>query len=124
MPLSAASSLVEEFKAAGAVRAQHSARDLQAPDGRFATARIDVTLANIDPIVAKDDGLWPQVRRGLSFSVTVLLTSVTWIVFGLCVVLPWAVVGYGGYRLFKRLAPSSASPPVAPAPVPPTPPSA
>jgi uncharacterized membrane protein len=124
MPLSAASSLVEKFKAAGAVRAQHSARDLQAPDGRFATARIDVTLANIDPIVAKDDGLWPQVRRGLSFSVTVLLTSVTWIVFGLCVVLPWAVVGYGGYRLFKRLAPSSASPPVAPAPVPPTPPSA
>jgi hypothetical protein len=108
VPLSSAAAIVEKFKAAGIVRAQHAVRDLQAPDGKFATARLDVTLANTDPIVAKDDGLWPQVRRGLSVSVAVLLTSVTWIVFGLCVVVPWAAVGYGGYRLFRRLAPRPA----------------
>ena len=115
VPLSQAPALVEKFKAAGVVRVQQSSRDLQAPDGRFATARLDVTLSNTDLIVAKDDGLWPQVRRGLSFSVTVLLMSVTWVVFGLCVVLPWAVVGYGGYRLFRRLFPRpvAAPPPAA-----------
>jgi hypothetical protein len=121
VPLSAAASLVEKFKTAGAVRAQHAVRDLQAPDGRYATARIEVKLANVDPIVARDDGLWPQVRRGLSVSVAVLLTSVTWAVFGLCVVLPWAVIGYGGYRLFRRLAPRPA---VATPVTPPAPPAA
>jgi hypothetical protein len=62
-----------------------------------------VTLSNTDLIVPKDDGVWPQVRRGLTVSVSVLLMSVTWVVFGLCVVLPWALVGYGGYRLMRRL---------------------
>jgi hypothetical protein len=28
---------------------------------------------------------------------------VTWVVFGLCVVLPWAVVGFLGYRLVRWL---------------------
>ena len=92
-----------KVKSAGTVRVQQSARDPQAPDGKYATARLDVTLSNTDLIVAKDDGLWPQVRRGLSVSVSVLLMSVTWVVFGLCVVLPWALVGYGGYRLVRRL---------------------
>ncbi len=113
VPLSAAPSLVEKFKSAGIVRVQQSAGDPQAPDGRFATARLDVTLSNADLIVAKDDGLWPQVRRGLSLSVAVLLMSVTWVVFGLCVVLPWAAVGYGGYRLFRRLDPRPVAPPPA-----------
>ena len=39
-----------------------------------------------------------------------------WVVFGLCVVLPWALVGYGGYRVVRRLsrpAAASATPPAA-----------
>jgi hypothetical protein len=115
VPLSAASALVEKVKAAGIVRVQQAAQDQQAPDGKLATARLDVTLSNTDLIVAKDDGLWPQVRRGLSLSALVLLTSVTWVVFGLCVVLPWAMVGYGGYRLFRWLVPKGAAAPAAPA---------
>ncbi len=116
VPLAAAAGLVERVKSAGTVRAQQTARDPQAPDGKYATARVDVTLSNADLIVAKDDGLWPQVRRGLSYSASVLLTSVTWVVFGLCVVLPWAVVGYLAYRLLRRLF--RPTPPPAPAPVP------
>ena len=103
VPLPAAASLVERFKADRKVRVHQSSRDPQAPDGRYATARLDVTLSNAELIVPRDDGLWPQVRKGLSYSVAVLLTSVTWVVFGLCVVLPWAVVGYAGYRLVRRL---------------------
>jgi hypothetical protein len=118
VPLTAAPSVVEKIKSAGAVRLQQSTRDQQAPEGRYATARFDVTLSNTDLIVPTDDGLWTQVRRGLTYSVSVLLMSVTWVVFGLCVVLPWGVVGYGGYRLFRRFAP----PPSEAAPPPPAPP--
>ena len=103
VPLAAAAGVVEKFKAAGTVRLAESTRDPQSPDGKYARARLDVTISTPDRIVA-DDGLWPPVRRGLSYSASVLLTSVTWVVFGLCVVLPWAVVGYVGYRVVRRAA--------------------
>jgi hypothetical protein len=120
VPLTAAAGLVEKFKAAGTVRAAQSARDPQATDGRFATARVEVTLGNRESIISDDDGLWSQVRRGLSYSASVLLTSVTWVVFGLCVVLPWAVIGYVAYRIVRRtVAPAPAAPTPAPAPTPP-----
>jgi len=32
-----------------------------------------------------------------------LLVSVTWLIFGLCVVLPWFVLIYGIYRLVRRM---------------------
>jgi autotransporter-associated beta strand protein len=102
VPLAAAG-IVERIKAGGTVRTSQVARDPQAPDGKFATARLDVTLVSADSIMAEDDGVWPQVRRGLAYSASVLLTSVTWVVFGLCVVLPWMVIGYAGYRLVRMM---------------------
>jgi hypothetical protein len=102
VPLAAAN-LAERFKAAGTLRGSQTSRDQRAPAGKYATARIDVTLASGEQIVSESDGLWPQVRRGLAYSATVLLTSVTWVVFGICVVLPWCVVVYAGYRLVRWL---------------------
>jgi hypothetical protein len=102
VPLTAATALVERFKAAGTVRVIESARDPRAVESKYATARIDVTLGVPEPIVAPADGLWQPVRKGLSYSASVLLTSLTWVVFGLCVVLPWGLVGYGVYRAFRR----------------------
>lgn len=102
VPLIAAGGFVERMKAAGTVRVHQSSRDQSATDGKFATARIDVTVSNTDLIVPKDDGVWPQVRKGLSYSASALLSSLTWVIFGLCVVLPWMLVGLVGYRLVRR----------------------
>jgi hypothetical protein len=103
VPLAAADGLVEKMKAAGTVRVFNTTITPQATEGRYATARIDVTLATPEQIVAADAGLLDQLRRGLSVSLTFLLTSLTWLIFGLCVVLPWAVVGYLGYRVVRWL---------------------
>jgi len=103
VPLLAASGLVERFKASGAVLFFQSSRDPQAPEGKYATTRLEVTLTNSERIVGEDDGLWPQVRRGLSHSASALLKSISWMVFGLCVVLPWAVIGYGCYKVLRWL---------------------
>jgi hypothetical protein len=117
VPLAAATGLVERFKVAGNVRVLNTARDPQAPEGRSATARIDVTLANADSIVSSDDGLWTPVKKGLTYSATFLLTSMTWVVFAVCAVLPWAVVGYGSYRVVRRFtAPTTVEVPSQPAP--------
>jgi hypothetical protein len=122
VPLTEASNVVKQFKAAGTVRVYQAKSDPQAPDGRYATARLDVTLSNADGIVPADDGLWPKVRRGLSYSVSSLLTSVTWVVFGLCVVLPWAIVAFVGYRLIRWAVNSvSPTPPTTPTPSPASP---
>jgi hypothetical protein len=111
VPLSAAPALVDKLKTAGAVRVQQATRNLQAPEGNLAVARLDVTLSNAELIVPKDDGLWPQVRKGLSFSVTALSVSASWLIVGLCVLLPWGLIGYGGYRLLRRLGrPADRSP--------------
>jgi hypothetical protein len=118
VPLSAAPVILDRFKSAGTVRLAQSARDPQATDGKFATARIHVTVTNVESIVPEGSGLWPKVRQGLSLSASVLLTSVTWVVFGLCVVLPWAVVGFGGYRVVRRFV-QPATPAATPSPTPP-----
>jgi hypothetical protein len=115
VPLAAAPALAEKVKAAGTVRVQQASRNLQAPEGKLAVARLDVTLSNAELIVPRDDGLWPQVRKGLSFSVTALSVSASWLIVGLCVVLPWGLIGYGGYRLVRRLG-RPAEGPAAPPP--------
>jgi hypothetical protein len=104
VPAAAAPGVVEALKRAGTVRRFETVRNPKAADGRFALARVEATVTNADLIVPPDDGLWPQVRRGLAYSVTALLASLTWLIFGLFVVLPWAAVAYLVYRLVRRLA--------------------
>ena len=122
VPLTAAPGVLDQFRRAGTVRTSQSIRDPQATEGRYATARIHVTLTNTEAIVPEGSGLWPKVRQGLSISASVLLRSVTWVVFGLCVVLPWALLGLGGYRIVRRFvqpaAPAPAVPPATPTPPP------
>ncbi|CAN5646507.1 hypothetical protein BH11PLA2_BH11PLA2_53270 [soil metagenome] len=103
VPLAAASGLVEKFKHAGTVRVHDNTRDPAASDGPAATARISLTLTNADPLVAPDNGLGTQIRKGLSFSAEALLKSVSVVIIGLCVVLPFALVAFGGWRLVRRL---------------------
>jgi hypothetical protein len=92
---------VERFKGAGPVKTYQSSRDPLAPEGKYATARIDVTLSSTEQIVSADDSLWSKVREGLSYSVSFLLRTLTWLVFGLCAIVPWVVIGYIVYRLVR-----------------------
>jgi hypothetical protein len=103
VPLVAATGLVERFKSAGAVNVLQEIPDPQVPQGKYSTARLEITLTNVERIVGDDEAVWPNVKRGLSNSVTVLLKSVKWLVFGLCVVLPWVVISYVGFKLLRRL---------------------
>jgi len=102
VPLATAGGLVERFKGAGLVRALNTSRDTTAPEGKSATARIEITMASPDAIVETEDGLWSPVKKGLTYSASFLLRSMTWVVFVLCAVLPWALLGYGGYKLARR----------------------
>ncbi len=82
---------------------RQSAPDPQVPDQPLAIAYIDVKLYNVAPIVASDEGFWPQIRAGLSSSVKLLSYSLMFIIVGMAVVLPWALLIYAGYKLWRRL---------------------
>jgi hypothetical protein len=102
VPLSAGQNLVDKFKAAGTVRIQEVGEDPQLPEDELAIARIEVELANGELIVPSDEGIWPQIRTGLAYSVKVGALSLSWVIFGICVVLPWALIVYVAYRLLLR----------------------
>jgi len=102
VPLGSAPGLVEKFKSVGLVRAQKSMANLQVPDSELAIARISVTLSNTPLIVASDEGVWLQVRRGLSWSFKALALSLSWLIVGVCVVLPWTLLVYGIFRVVRR----------------------
>jgi hypothetical protein len=120
VPYSSAHDVVDGLRSVGTVRIFQSKDDPQVPNGKYATARLEITVTNAEGIVPEDDGLLTQVKRGLSYSVSALLKSVTFVIFGLCVVLPWAVIGFAAYRVVRRVV-APASPPATTLPAPPAP---
>jgi hypothetical protein len=115
VPLSAASGLVEQFKRVGVVRVDEVIPHPQAPNGKLAVAYIDVTLSNPGQLVPQDEGLWSQVRHGLSVSLRGLLWSVSWLIVALLFVLPWVLLIWAVLWVVRRLF----RPEETPAPAPP-----
>jgi hypothetical protein len=117
VPLAAEAGLAAKLKSAGVVRVQRVTRNPQAPEGKLAVARLDVTLSN-EVLLPRDEGLWAQVRNGLSFSLRGLSLSVSWLIVGVLFLLPWALLLYAVVWLFRRLwraEPAPAAVTVAPA---------
>jgi hypothetical protein len=104
VPLDKAALVLDKVKSAGQVRVSHVSPNPQAPEGKLAIARIDVTLANIEVLVPRDDGLLPQIRSGLSISLRGLFASVTWLIVGLLFVLPWVLVIFAVIWVARRMA--------------------
>ncbi len=102
VPLAAKEEVVRAIKDAGQVRGQDSAQNLQAPEGKLATARIGVRLLNPNPIVPLDEGVWPQIRTSLAYAFRLLSVSLMFVIVGLSVILPWALVIWVAVKLVRR----------------------
>lgn len=109
VPLDKAALVLDKVKSSGQVRVSHVSPNPQAPEGKLAISRIDVTLANVEVLVPRDDGLLPQIRSGLSISLRGLFASVTWLIVGLLFVLPWVLVIYAAVWIYLRLIRSTAT---------------
>ncbi len=111
VPLSVAPTVVERLKASGQVRVQQTVRNPNAPEGKLAVARLDVTLSN-ELLVPSDETLWAQVRKGLSYSLRGLSLSVAYLIFGLLVLLPWALLIGAVVWVARRLTRGAEATPV------------
>jgi hypothetical protein len=104
VPLARAADVVRDLRGLGTVRGVDAGRDPNAPAGPLAHAHVEVTLATADALVADASGPWANVRHGLSVGLTGLLWSLQLIVVGLCLLVPWAVVGYVVRRVWMRVS--------------------
>ncbi|HEV8606322.1 MAG TPA: DUF4349 domain-containing protein [Tepidisphaeraceae bacterium] len=102
VPLGKAADVRGQIRTLGTDRINESSTNHQAPEGEVARAQFDVTLANADLIVGRDEGLGAAVKSALSTSVRGLLWSLQFIVIGLLIVGPWALLLWGGWKLWRR----------------------
>ncbi|HWP41213.1 MAG TPA: DUF4349 domain-containing protein, partial [Tepidisphaeraceae bacterium] len=102
VPLGKADQLVDVAKQSGKVRTAESSKNAQIPDGPLARARLNLTLGSGESIVPAERGFWQSIREGLATSVQGLLWSLQLIVIGLCLVGPWALLVWGGWRFAAR----------------------
>ncbi|GIW80949.1 MAG: hypothetical protein KatS3mg105_2756 [Gemmatales bacterium] len=104
-----AASLVQQFKDTGKIRSETINTNPKVPDNQLARARIHLTLSN-RPLVPSDKGLTDQMHESLSKSYFWLWWSIRMIIVGLAASLPWLVIAFILYRIFRRRSePSTAS---------------
>ena len=120
VPLAAVDGIVARIRAATLDNrfVQVVTEDASAPEGKLAIARINLKIATPDFLVTRDNGFDAQLRYGLSFALSWLITSATWLIAGLVFFLPWVlVIGAIVYltRFFRRkpAAEPAATPPTA-----------
>ena len=65
-------------------------------------ARLEVTLSNQELIVPSAEGPWTQLGKGLSNSLVAIFWSLSWLIFGVLVLLSWALIIYAIYRIVLR----------------------
>jgi glycine cleavage system regulatory protein len=102
VPLSKVDQLVDTARQQGKVRTSDSMKNAQVPEGPLSRARVLLTISTEDAIVSRDEGLWATIRQGLGTSVRGLLLSLQLIIIGVCLVAPWVLLLWGGWKLTRR----------------------
>lgn len=111
IPRDQTSQLINDLRSAGEIRVMNTSTNPQAPDGALSRTRFDLQLAEGEALVGSDDGVWSSIKAGLATSLQGLGWSVRLLVIGVCLVAPWALVLWGGWKLIRRkkAAPKEAS---------------
>src|SRR5205807_2586062 len=126
VPLDARDDIVDRLRSN--TRASRSTPNPQAPEGKMATVRIDVTLSNES--LETDDTVSTPFKTGLTLSLNGLWLSLNLLLRGVLFLLPWVVlivaIAWVIWKLSRRPAPPVVVPIIATAegPASPPPPSA
>jgi ACT domain-containing protein len=102
VPLSQADILSDQIESWGHRRSRQVNHNAQAPKGKLARGRLEVTLADAATGLGGEETTSDAIRNGLAVSGQGLRWSVQMLVIGGCIVLPWIAVLWVGWRLLKR----------------------
>jgi glycine cleavage system regulatory protein len=110
VPLDKADNVSDSIRKQGTVRASESSKNTQVPEGPLARARLNLTIATGETIVPTEGGFGNSIREGLSTSIKGLLWSLQLIVIGLCLIGPWVLMVWGGWRIARKRKTAKAQP--------------
>ena len=99
-PLDRIGALIDKVDAQGSRKSRRTSIDAHAPEGRLARARLSVTYATPAALAGTDEGMWAGIRRGLAVSVKGLSFSLSLIIMGLCLVVPWVLAAWIARRVY------------------------
>lgn len=106
VPLAQAGPMLQEIRnEAQRVVSTTMVRNDQVAEGSLSRARIKVTLSTppkAAEIVGADQGVWASIRDGLRTGVQGLLTSLTWIVVGLCLIGPFLLLAWAIWKMWRK----------------------
>lgn len=102
LPRDKSAEAIKELRDAGDVLAMNTSVNAQAPDGQLSRTQIKLTLTEGEALVGRDAGLWASIRDGLGTSLRGLGRSLELIIIGVCLIGPWALLAWGGWKLAKR----------------------
>lgn len=104
VPMGALTGFSEKVRKLGTVRVFEASKNPNVPDSELSVARLSVTLSDAELIMPSDSGPSAHLRKGLS----VLAWSLNMIILGICVIGPWVLLFWGGFKLYRRLRPRPA----------------
>jgi hypothetical protein len=101
-PLEKSEAIAASARGAGTLVKDESTENAQAPAGAAARARLEIEFSTEPSVVADNNGLFTAIKEGVTTSIRGLLWSVQILVIGLCLIVPWVVAGWAGWRWTRR----------------------
>ena len=102
VPLSQSAAILSQIDQHGSRRAREVHTDTTAPETSLARARIEVTFSNSAATLGGQESMGDYIRHGLLTSLEGLGYSLMWIIIGICLIAPWALVIWGLWKLVRR----------------------
>jgi len=104
VPRDKAATIFEAMRSAGEIRSMNTSTNPQAPEGPLSRTRFELQLSEGEALVGAENGLWSSIKAGLATSLKGLGYSLRLLVVAICLVAPWALVLWGGWKLMRRKA--------------------
>jgi hypothetical protein len=102
VPLDRSQAVLAGLDQLGERRQKQVSIDTKVPENRLSRARIEVTFSNSTASLGGQESLADYVRNGIVTSLKGLGYSLMWIVIGICLIAPWALILWAGWKLVRR----------------------
>ncbi len=105
VPLAQLEAIAEEVGRGNDVRSKSSTQDSEAPEGKLAKGRLEITFRH-DDLLGPDRSFGGQFGAGLSLALQGLSLSLRWLVIAVVFFGPWLLLAIGGLWLYRRMFPT------------------
>jgi hypothetical protein len=109
VPIDKAPAILDQLEHMGNRRTRQVSLNTQVPESKLARARIEVTFSDSAAGLGGQESVADYFRNGLLTSLKGLGYSLMWITIGVCLIAPWALLLWGGWRVVKRARARQAS---------------